>query len=424
MKIKGTLQIEKRPMPFWLIFWIIALPFLWGMVFQLLSLPSLLKYTADVAWVGLLCFMVLRRNILVGKRVYPLALLVLAFFIYCLVLYLPNYQSPIYFLWGARNNFRFYVFFFAVTYFFREKDMSKSFEIFDVLFWINLPVTLIQYFGAGYKQDYLGGIFGVESGANASTIIFFTIVISRSLLKYMEGEERFSLCAAKCAVVLFIAALAELKFFFLFFIIILVMAAFLTSFSWRKLVIFAVCAVLVGLGSAILVSLFDFEDFLSLEKIWENATQKHYSSVNTVNRLSAIPTLAETVVVKFKDRLLGYGLGNCDTSAFAICNTPFYQTYGHLRYTFFSAAFLFLEVGYVGLVLYTTFFIMCFFMIRKRIKEGRCNTLHGRVALIMAALSMILIVYNSSLRAEAGYMVYFVLAMPFVETHKEMVSQL
>ena len=274
---------------------------------------------------------------------------------------------------------------------------------------------LIQYFVFGYEQDYLGGIFGVESGVNAVAIIFFTIVLSRSLLKYMEDEESTLLCFSKCAVALFIAALAELKFFFVLFIIILVMTAFMTSFSWKKVVFFAVCAALISLASTLLVVLFGFDDFLSFEKIWEVATQEHYSSEDTVNRLSAIPTLSATVITEVKDRIFGYGLGNCDTSAFAICNTPFYKMYGHMRYTFFSAAFLFLEVGYIGLALYVIFFIICFALTRRRLKEGKCNTEHGRIALIMAVLAMILVVYNASLRAEAGYIVYFILAIPFLD---------
>ncbi len=414
MDTKGILRIEKRPLAFWLIVWIIALPLCWGTVFNLLSLPTIIKYTADVSWIGLLCFMVYRKAIMVDKKVFPLVLLVVSFLLYCSLMYIFNFQSVIYFLWGLRNNFRFYVLFFAVVSYFREDDGENFFRILDILFWINALVILIQYFVLNYAQDLLGGIFGVDSGVNASTIIFFAIVVGRSVLKYMDKKENFFLCAFKCTVSLFIAALAEIKFYFLFFIIILIMAAFLTSFSWRKLLIFIVCAVVVAVASTLLVTLFGFDDFLSFKNIWESATQKHYSSSQTVNRLSAIPTLAEMVVPKFKDRLLGFGLGNCDTSSFEICNTPFYQTYGHLRYNFFSAAFLFLEVGYLGIVIYVAFFVLCFCLIRKRTKEGLCNNLHGQIGLIVSVLAIILVVYNSSLRAEIGYMVYFVLALPFL----------
>ena len=416
MKTKGFLQINKRPLTYWLLLWIFFLPILWGAIFQLLSLPSVVKYTADIAWVLLLCFMLAPKTITVDKKISPLVLWIVAFFLYCLVLYLTNYQSIVYFLWGMRNNFRYYVFFFAVVLYFKEMDVSKILEVVDILFWLNLPITLIQYFFLGYEQDFLGGVFGVESGVNAVSIIFFTIVLSRSLLKYMERQESSLLCGAKCAVALFIAALAELKFFFVLFVIILVMTALLTAFSWRKVLFFAFCAALVSVASALLVVLFGFEDFLSFESVWKAATQDRYSGEETINRLSAIPTLAATVITDVKDRFLGFGLGNCDTSAFAICNTPFYQMYGHLRYTFFSIAFLFLEVGYVGIALYISFFVICFILIRQRLKKGKCNTEHGRIALVMAVLAIILVFYNASLRAEGGYIVYFILATPFLDS--------
>lgn len=416
----GTLQIEKRPLPHWLVFCILAIPFLWGTLFHLLGLPSLLKYTADLAWVALLAMMAMRKNIVVQRKVLPLFLLVLSFFLYCVVSYVLNFQSVIYFLWGARNNFRFYVFFFAVIYFLQEKDVKAIYKVMDVLFWVNVPITLFQYFVLGYAQDHLGGIFGVETGSNSSTIIFFSIVLSCSLLRYMGKKESFLLCASKCAVSMFIAALAELKFFFFFFLIILVLSAFLTAFSWRKVAIFALCAFLVVVASSLLVALFDFEGFLSLENAWELATQEHYSSDETVNRLSAIPTLSRKLVKELPEQLFGLGLGNCDTSSFAICNTPFYQTYGHLRYTFFSCAFLFLEVGYVGLVLYMAFFAICFIMIRKRVKLCLCNPLFGHVALILSVLALVMVFYNAALRADVAYMLYFFLALPFIDRDAEL----
>ena len=415
METRNLLHFERKSLPYWLVMWVFFLPLLWGVLFSLFKLPDAIKYTADAVWVGLLLFMVLRPHLRVDKKTLPLMLLAVGFFLYALFLYLFNFQSLFYFLWGARNNFRFYVYFFAAIAFMQERDADGIFRILDIAFWINLPITLIQYFNFSFAQDDLGGIFGVDVGVNASTILLFTIVLSRSLLRYMEREEKFWLCAVKCSAALFISALAELKFFFVFFLIILVMAALLTSFSWRKLIVFILCALLVSLASSLLVELFGFEDFMSFEKIWQNATQQHYSSDKTVNRLSAIPTLAETVVPKWDDRWFGMGIGNCDTSAVSLFNTPFYSTYGYLRYNYFSVAFLFLEVGYVGLVLYVAFFTVCAFLVWRRIRRGLCNPLHGRIALIMAVLAHILVVYNSSLRVEIGYLVFLILALPFLE---------
>ncbi len=414
MDLSLKVKIKKRTVPEWLILWIIALPLVWGTLFDLFSLPGIMKYTADVAWVCLLVVMLFRKTGKLQKKVFPIILLVVVLFAYSLILYLFNFQSIFYFLWGVRNNFRYFVFFFAIIMFIDEDDVDQFFKVLDVLFWINAVVSLIQYFVFGYEQDYLGGIFGVTSGCNASTIIFFLIVISKSLLNYMEKKEDFKLCFAKSAVSIFIAALAELKFYFVAFLLLLVLATVLTSFSWRKLSILLICSVLAIFGSTILAVLFD-DDFLTLENIWKLATQEHYSTQKTVNRLSAIPTLAKLVVTEFKDRLFGLGLGNCDTSSFAICNTPFYQGYGYLRYTFFSCAFLFLEVGYVGLLMFVSFFIFCFFMAKKELNAENGNRLYAQMAMIMAVFAVILVFYNSSLRAEAGYMVYFILALPFIE---------
>lgn len=415
MNTTRLLHLEKKPMPYWLIIWICAIPLLWGLLFQLLALPDFVKYTADVAWVILVFLMIGMGSIRIEKKLAPLAILVVFLFLYTVIMYIFNYQSLLYFLWGMRNNFRFYVLFFAVATYVQERDVNRMFQFLDLLFWINFPITLVQYFMLGFERDDLGGIFGTNVGVNSFTILFFTIVLSRSLLRYMEREERFIFCGAKCAVALFISALAELKFFFVFFLIILVMATLLTSFSWRKFFVFLVCALLVSFASSLLVSLFGFEDFMSFESVWQNATQAHYSSDKTVNRLSAIPTLANTVVSDWNDRWFGMGLGNCDTSSFEICNTPFYRTYGYLRYHYFSIAMLFLEVGYVGLLLYVAFFTLCAVLIWRRIRRGLCNPLYGRIALIMAALAHVLVVYNSALRAEVGYLVFFVLALAFIE---------
>lgn len=419
MDKNGLLYIEKRPLPYWLIIWVLSVPLLWDGITDFLSTPDFVKYTADIVLIILLCVLLFRKTIDIEKYFSPLVILVISLFVYSLVLYIFNYQSVIYYLWGVRNNFRHYVLFFATVWFFRESDITPIFKTLDILFWLNFIITLLQFYVFGYKQDYLGGIFGLERGVNATTIIFFSIVISNSLIKFMEKKENFWLCTAKCSTALFVSALTELKFFFVFFIIILVMTAMLTSFSWRKLLIIALCVLFVVGAATLLVTLFGFEGFMSFESIWNAATQEYYSSVETVNRLSAITKLSSTVVPRIENRIFGFGLGNCDTSSFEICNTPFFKAYGSMKYNFFSIAFLFLEIGYVGLLLYVSFFVICCLLIRNRVKTESCDSHIGNVALIISILAITLVVYNSSLRSEAGYLVYFILALPFLKRETE-----
>ena len=416
LRLRKTIRIGKRSLPAVMTLGILLLPLFWGSLFDLFSLPGTVKYVADLLWVMLLVAMVIRKDRTNKRSVIIFAVFTTAFFLYCFLIYILNYQSVFYFMWGVRNNFRYYVYFFAVICFLSKQDADTVYKGMDVFFWINAFVSFIQYFVFGYKQDYLGGIFGVSTGCNGLTIIFFAIVLSRSLLMFMSKKESFWLCFSKCAVALFIVALAELKFFFVLFILILGMSMLITAFSWRKMLVFVLCIALVFIGNSILISVFDSDAFLSLDGVWSLATQKHYSSERTVNRLSAIPTIANSVLSDPLDRIFGLGLGNCDTSSFEICNTPFYRSHSYLRYNYFSIAFIFLELGYVGLAIYLSFFGLCFWQCRKIIKTDASRKLNAQVGLVMAVVCAILVVYNSSLRTEAGYMIYFVLALPFMNS--------
>ena len=44
--------------------------------------------------------------------------------------------------------------------------------------------------------------------------------------------------------------------------------------------------------------------------------------------------------------------------------------------------------------------------------------IHSPIVLNLAICCILIAIYNSSLRMEAGYMAYFVLALPFVESAK------
>ena len=408
------LYIKKRSFSEILLLWIVFMPFAFGTLLDLFNLPNFIKYALDIAWIILLFLMVFNKSIVLHKWVTPAFITVITFLLYTFLAYIFNFQSPFYYLWGLRNNFRFYVFFFAVISYFSCEEADNVFKILEALFWINAAVSFIQYFVLGYNQDGLGGIFGTETGVNSYSIIFFTVVLSRSLLLYMTKREKAVYCFSKCSVALLVSALAELKVFFVIFIIILFLAAILTSFSWRKFILIFACVIVAMLASVLLTTLFDFDNVLSIKNIWELATQEHYTTEGTVNRLSAIPVLAKTLVTKLNDRLFGMGLGNCDTSAFSIFNTPFYQNYGHLRYSWFSCAFLFLEVGYVGILIYLMFFIIGTVLCFKRLKARETQPLFCQMAIIMFAVCFILFFYNGSLRTEAGYLIYFVLALPFL----------
>lgn len=410
---KGLVYIKKRNFPEVLAALIFLFPFIMAFLLEFLKIPGFIKYTVDAMYICAFLFMYFRKNTLLKKKIAPFAIFALCFFLYCLIVYLFNFQSPFYFLWGVRNNFRFYISFLLFATVFNEDDIHGFLKFTDVIFWVNAAVTAFQFFVLGLRQDYLGGIFGVEKGCNAFTIIFLIIVVGKSLLLFMGKEQNAVKCFTKCGVSLLIAAMAELKFFFILFLVILIFSAVMTKFSFRKVVLLIVAAALL-MGSSLLLPVFFGENrALTFENIIETITATNYSTAKDLGRFTAIPTISRNFLTGFFDKLFGMGLGNCDTSSFAICNSQFYRSHSYLNYNWFSSAFLFLETGYIGLFSYLMFYVICYFLARHHMKQGKANPLFCRMSMLMSLLCIVMVFYNSSLRTEAAYMSFFILAMPF-----------
>lgn len=412
----GKLYIKKRSFTDWLMWLLILLPFLFGTLNGLLHLPWAIRYLLDVAWLILLFFYFWASPPRRAKGIQGLELWIAAFLGYTLLVYLVQFQSPFYYLWGIRNNFRFYAAFFVFAAFLRPRDVDDYLALFDKLFWANVVVSLFQYFVLGLEQDYLGGLFGTEKGGNGYTNIFFVIAVSKSLLFYLEKRESTKSCVAKCVAALLVAALAELKFFFVEFVLIIAFAVLFTNFTWRKfwVIVGGLTAVLVG--AALLAVVFpSYAGWFSVDWLLEAATaDKGYTSSGDLNRLNAIGQINELWLTSWGERLFGLGLGNCDTSSFALVNTPFYEAYGDWHYTWLSHAFMYLENGYFGLIFYFGFFTLVYCATCRIQKHctgvARTYCLFGR---IVAIFCMIISIYNSSFRTEAAYMAHFVLAIPF-----------
>ena len=305
--------------------------------------------------------------------------------------------------------------------FLRSDDVSRYFKLLDFLFWGNAIVCFVQYFVFGIYGDWLGGIFGTTTGCNSYTNMFFVIISIKTIIFTLNKKENIWSCIAKFGVMFVLAAFAEIKFFYIIFALIVVMSVVFTDFSWRKFTI-----VILGLGGLVvgayvLTIVFpNSSGFLSIESIFDYASSENgYTASGDINRLTAVPIISERFLTDDFSKFFGLGLGNCDTSAFAICNTPFYMSHMDMHYTWFSSAFLFLETGFIGLALNLSFFITCLVFAMKRKKEGTANLLFCQIGIVFSILCMILTFYNSSLRMEVGYIAYFALALPVLSSKNQ-----
>lgn len=386
---------------------------------ELLPIPDAIKFLCDGFLVLLLLKLFSQRFTKIDNYSMPFVVIVDLFFFITLVGYLFNYQSVFYYLWGLRNNIRMFVAFFAFAYLADWEDAKGWIKALDVLFVINFAVVILQYF-SGYGQDYIGGIFGTSKGCNGSLLIFLCIVFAKTILSFMRGEEKMSKCIFVSVASLLVSTLSELKMFFILFILILFMASFMTAHSIKKTLFFAFGAVLIVLFSTLLTVLYkDFTDFLSFDSLIKALTDTGYATDEDIGRFTALPVISQRFLPGFFRKLFGLGLGNCDSSSLSMFNTPFFESHQTVHYSYFSYAFLFLETGFVGLALYASFFVASFFVSRKLKKLEMADGFACQMSIILSVISLILLVYNSSLRMEIGFMLFFVLALPIISANEQ-----
>lgn len=386
---------------------------------ELLPIPDAIKFLCDGFLVLLLLKLFSQRFTKIDNYSMPFVVIVGLFFFITLVGYLFNYQSVFYYLWGLRNNIRMFVAFFAFAYLADWEDAKGWIKALDVLFVINFAVVILQYF-SGYGQDYIGGIFGTSKGCNGSLLIFLCIVFAKTVLSFMRGEEKMSKCIFVSVASLLVSTLSELKMFFILFILILFMASFMTAHSIKKTLFFAFGAVLVVLFGTLLTVLYkDFTDFLSFDSLIKALTDTGYATDEDIGRFTALPVISQRFLPGFFRKLFGLGLGNCDSSSLSMFNTPFFKSHQTVHYSYFSYAFLFLETGFVGLALYASFFVASFFVSRKLKKLEMADEFVCQMSIILSVISLILLVYNSSLRMEIGFMLFFVLALPIISANEQ-----
>lgn len=411
------LRIKKRSQAEWLIMYIFILPFAFSFLMDMLFFPAFIRYTIDLALVLLLLIMYINKRTLEDSNVTGIMLVVVVFILVTIVGLVLEYQSIIYYLWGMRNNIRFYLFFLLCTIVMKRDDADFCMKLMDSLFYVNAIVALYQGFILNEHQDRIGGIFGTSKGCNGYINIYFIIIVAWHMLRYMNAKETFSKCMSRCGLALVVAAISELKMFFLEFIIITILATFMTKFSIRKCwaIIAAVVSVVVGI-EIVTIIFPNYVGWFNLPTIIESAVSNGgYTYTNDFNRLTAITMSWNKFLKTWPQKLFGLGLGNCDYSSnFDFLTTPFYRQNKHFNYVWFSSSFMLLETGLVGLLVYIFFFIQVYKAANTVEKNDAQSQIYCQIAKIMALMAPVLIIYNGSMRMECAYMFYFVLALPFI----------
>ena len=414
IKIKRRTDCEKIIM---LIFLVISLE---GIFSVFIPQAHVLYYLVDILNI------ILVLECMGSRRIDKLFNKITKLFMLCFVLFLMfsfigtavNFSNIILHIWGYRRILSTLFFFIACICFQRTQDL----DFINKLFWLNLSISIIEIL-LGYRQDCVGGLYGVSQGqVNGPLNILLIIFTTKVIIEYINKETSIKKLLLYIFTSLFIAAYAELKIYFVELVLIVALCSLVTKFSLKKLLLFILGGIAAIVGVTMLSSVFsDFSmDILSIKYIWNYITnpggyvgQFDYNA-GDVNRLSfwnkCIIYLNGTL-----ERLFGLGVGNCDSINIINVQSEFYIQHNSLHYYMFPLPMILLEQGILGFVLYIFMFVAIFVAINRREKTGtHLSTSVFQIAKVLNLMAFVITIYDTSILGKGGFLFYYILSLPLV----------
>lgn len=384
---------------------------------SLIGAPSSISYFFDACNVVVLLFVLIKRNkqnIVSSIGAKQIMYIVICLSLSLLVGDILNVVKPTLIVWAIRNNYRFFLFFFACALVLTYKDVEK---IFGIICWFQIPnvlLTIYQFIVLGKKQDYLGGIFGMQQGCNAYTNVFLCAIVAFTIAKYISKKTDLKNLVWIIVSSLSIAAVAELKVFFIEFIVVALFSILLSKPTSKtiKILFGSVAGLAVGLYTFSQVFPDAYQDLININRLVEYNTTVVWGY--NISRWGAFKEINN---IFFNNslflNLFGFGFGNCEYSSVPIFTSDFYKAYGSYHYRWFAHQTWFLETGYIGFGLFLLFFVFIFIWALKeknRMKQANEYILGAQLLSLVAIISLW---YNNSTRVEISYLLFFALATPF-----------
>lgn len=390
---------------------------------QTMGMPGAIIYVMDVLNIWLFMYLIK------GKKSTRYAGFIIAYFgivVVSLIVGLINYRE-----WGGnivssvieiRNIIRFPIFFLSCVEFLDEEQIKKIYKLLTAFFSINTIVILYQYFtfhppGVWMRGDMLNGLFGTETGGNTFVNVTLIVVVTYLLSCWTNKEKSVISFGIAAGTSLLVAALIELKAFFVE--IIIIYGFYLIKKRKTKkeiainvfLVIAAIAISVVGLQ--IMYKEYPwFKGSMSLSGLVKQLSGNGYTGDGDLNRFTGVFTVASKIFEGDIGQILfGIGAGNASQTMILGGRTVFFDFYERTHYNWFSATYMFVQGGIFCLLVYLFTFVYLFF------KTKRCKQFE-LTAQIMCVLAVFLVFYGEALRTDAGYFVYFALASGFVSAEK------
>lgn len=377
-----------------------------------LHVPASANYLTDVITLILLWLMIKDGNLRIKRT--SSNLWIFCFIVCTVISFFVNGYSPFLYFWGARNIFRFFIFFSACIYFLKKEDIDKIFSFLEVLFWINVGLALFQRWILHYIGDGSSGLYslGNMSGGNGSINVLMCIVIALQISKYLTKEKNLVHILVYIIAACVVASSIELKIFFIEILVLIIFTVAAQGASEKGLVLAVVGLILLNYGTALLERIYPaWEGIFNIQELI--LSSQTYGTEDKIGRLSGMSYMMDNFLKNPMEKLFGIGFGNADySSGFSIFTSNFYQKYGDIGYVFFSSAWLILETGIIGVTFYLLTFGSTFWKSWKLRKE---RSKYVYFSIFSSIIVFMQFFYNQMLRVEtSGYLLQFCLAVIFV----------
>ena len=255
-----------------------------------LHFPSVVNYITDL--ITLIIFFLILHSLKGHVRKSPEVLCVFLFVIMTVISLVGNKYSILRYIWGARNVFRFYVFFFACIRFMKLEDFEDIIWILKKIFWINIFLIIVQRWGLGYIGDACSGLYSVGnvSGGNGSVNILMCLIISCVISEYMTKQINIKKLLIYIIPTIIVAASIELKIYFIEIIVLLILFVSIEKKSIRVIPLLFCIALILTVGMNYFEKLYpSFSGIFEWNRMIED--NMIYGSEKTVGRLSGMSVM-------------------------------------------------------------------------------------------------------------------------------------
>ena len=319
-------------------------------------------------------------------------------------------------IYGAYKYFRGFVFFYCVLAFGDSKSVKQTFKIFNCIFWINIVLTLIEFFLLGINQDLLGGIFGLVMGVNQYTNLYFVIIsvycIEKIVCHDAEGSE-YKRVLIISVLMLAVAALAEIKFFFAEFVLLFMVAYLCLPQKPQTFLGVALILICVIVFYNLLIRMFpEFSTLIGelrrggLARLID--LQKHYSTDYDIGRAAVFSYSNKYLLPNRWNRLFGMGIGNVTSSNFV--DNSFWLKNQGTHYDQFYTSYLYNEQGMIGFLLYCLIYVELLKIGIKSLFFTRTRK-YGTMLIMMVTGGIMIFIYNMAMYSQLSFIIFWALAV-------------